>query len=73
MKFFEDPVFDRGAPDHMLLHDALDPIGADAAVGDALRPDQQDRSPRAHPQAVGLGAQHHSLRPGRILQAKLPH
>ena len=69
----EDPLLNRLAADHVLPQDSFDPLGAHAAVNGAFRLDQQDGAAGAEAQAVGLGAQHDPLGPGRILEAQLAH
>ena len=69
----DDPLLNRLAADHVLPQDWFDPLGADAAINGAFRPDQQDGAAGAAAQVVGLGAQHDPLGPGRFLEAQLAH
>ena len=68
-----DPLFNRCAAQDVLPQDALHPLGRDAAIDNALRPDQQNWPALAHPQAIGLRAQHGAFRAGGVVQAEGAH
>lgn len=67
------PGFDWLTTNHVLRQDPLDALRCYAPIDDPLGPDQQNWPLGADAQAIGLGTQHYSLGPSRILQLPLPH
>ena len=67
------PGFDWLTTNHVLRQDPLDALRCHAPIDDPFGPDQQNWPLGADAQAIGLGTQHYSLGPSRILQLPLPH
>ena len=69
----QNPGFDWPTTNHVFRQDPLDALRCHASIDDPFGPDQQNWTLGADAQAIGLGTQHYSLGPGRILQLPLPH
>lgn len=69
----QNPGFDWLTTNHVFRQDPLDALRCHAPIDDPFGPDQQNWTLGADAQAIGLGTQHYSLGPGRILQLPLPH